>query len=150
MMKNRAKNHCGMIRFQEPINISCPWNHPIYTAKIAPKICDNNLTHDGNENLILPIYLSSSKSCTRIIGNAPIINPRNRLFCKYSGNSTATIPKNHKYVKTPSIVGTGFLVFLRSFPGLSKTFNFLKIQIPSIFIITTPIKIYNKVINSDG
>ncbi len=145
--KKSAKNHWGIIRFQDQIISSCQWNQPIYIARIAHNTCERSLTQEGSENLILSIYLNSSKSWTKTMGKLPIISHLNNELFKYSGNNIATIPKKPRYVNIPIIVGTGFLVFFRSLPGLSKISNFLKPRIHKNVTILAPRREKNRFIS---
>lgn len=65
----------------------------------------------------------------------PMRKPRMRLDSSIVGWKMAIKQIVMRYTKIPCSVGTGFLVFLRSFPGLSRMFNFLKRVMPAVAIL---------------
>ena len=102
----------------------------IYRAKHAAIKCTKNLHQAGTLNLIFPIYSSSVINSTITIRVPQAKNQSNSLLVHISGKNRAITIRNIKYTTIHCIVGTGFLVHFKSFHGLSKIFNFLKILIP--------------------
>jgi hypothetical protein len=116
-----ALSHSTNSKFSTPL---------IYKAKHAAIKCTKNLPQAGILNLIFQIYSSSVIVSTITIKVPHAKNHSKSLFVHISGKNNAIIMRNMIYTTIPCIVGTGFLVHFRSFHGLSRIFNFLKILIP--------------------
>ena len=112
-------------------NINSKFSIPlIHRDKQAAIRCTKNLARAGILNLIFQIYSNSVIISTITIKVHHAKNQSNSLFVRISGKNKAIIIRKIKYTTIHCIVGTGFLVHFRSFHGLSRMFNFLKILIP--------------------
>lgn len=144
--KATYKSRCGKtIAFHHKTNSkSCIQLR--YKAKHAAIKCTRNLAHAGILNFIFPIYSSSVIISTITIKVPQAKNQSNSLLVHISGKNRAITIRNIKYTTIHCIVGTGFLVHFKSFQGLSRMFNFLKILIQHRDRNVTKARIHKQVV----
>ena len=124
------RTHWGKtIALSQSIN-SKSWIQLIYKAKHAAIKWTKNLARAGILNFIFQIYSNSVIISTTTIKVPHAKNQSNNLFVHISGKNSAIMIRKIIYTTIHCIVGTGFLVHFKSFHGLSRIFNFLKILIP--------------------